>query len=53
MSEQSADLDDVFVEIGEFGRSQTITFVLLFALNLLSGSSTVNYIISTGTLDYR
>lgn len=53
MSETSTDLDGVFMEIGEFGQHQIVTIVLLFVLNLLSGSSTVNFIISTATLDYR
>lgn len=35
MSGTSADLDDVFVEIGEFGPNQIITFVLLFALRII------------------
>lgn len=53
MSGKSADLDDVFVEVGDFGRYQIITFVLLIALNILSGTSTVNYMISAGPLEYR
>lgn len=53
MSRKSEDLEDVFVEIGEVGSSQIITFVLLIVLNILSGTSTVNYMISAGTLDYR
>lgn len=53
MSGEATDLDDVFMEIGEIGRSQIITFVLLSLLNILSGTATVNYMISAGTLDYR
>lgn len=53
MSETSADLDSVFVEIGEFGRYQVIVFVLLSALNFLNGVSIVNFMISASTLDYR
>lgn len=53
MSETSADLDSVFVEIGEFGRYQIVIFVLLSALNFLNGVSIVNFMISASTLDYR
>lgn len=53
MSGTGADLDDVFVEIGEVGRSQIITLVLLSVLNILSGTAVTNYMISAGTLDYR
>lgn len=53
MSETSADLDSIFVEIGELGRHQIITFVLLSALNFLNGVSIVNFMISASTLDYR
>lgn len=53
MAGATAILDDVFVEIGEIGPNQIVTFVLLFVLNLLSGTSTVNYMISAGNLDYR
>lgn len=53
MSETSADLDNVFVEIGEFGRYQIITFVLLSALNFLNGISIVNFMISASMLEYR
>lgn len=49
----SADLDDVFVEIGEVGASQIITLTLLSVLNILSGTAVTNYMISAGTLDYR
>lgn len=53
MSGTSADLDDVFVEIGEAGPSQIITILLLSVLNALSGTAVTNYMISAGTLDYR
>lgn len=49
----SADLDDVFVDIREFGPHQMVTTLLLCALNILSGASVVNYMISANTLDYR
>lgn len=49
----SADLDEIFVEIGEFGPHQIVTILLLCVLNILSGASAVNYIISANTLDYR
>lgn len=53
MAGASAVLDDIFVEIGELGPNQIVTFALLFLLNVLSGTSTVNYMISAGNLDYR
>lgn len=53
MSGKSADLDDVYVEIGEVGTSQIITIALLSLLNILSGAAVTNYMISAGTLDYR
>lgn len=53
MAGASAVLDDVFQEIGELGPNQIVTFALLFVLNVLSGTSTVNYMISGGNLEYR
>lgn len=53
MAGASAILDDVFVEIGEIGRNQIVVFALLIVLNILSGTSTINYMISAGNLDYR
>lgn len=49
----SADLDDVFVEIGEFGAHQMVTLFLLVILNMLSAASAVNFMISANKLDYR
>lgn len=51
--DHSADLDDVFVEVGEFGAHQMVTLLLLVVLNMLSASSAVNFMISANKLDYR
>lgn len=42
MSGKSEDLEDVFVEVGEIGPSQIVTYVLLSVLNILSATSTVS-----------
>lgn len=51
--DHSADLDDVYTEIGEFGTHQMVTLLLLVVLNMLSASSAVNFMISANKLDYR
>lgn len=47
------DLDKIFEEIGEFGRFQIVSILLICIPSLLSASYVVNYIITTNTLDYR
>lgn len=49
-----ADLDnEIFTEIGDFGRSQTITLLLIAILNMSTGALYNMYIITGNTLDYR
>lgn len=52
-ADASTDLDSIFVEIGEFGRHQMVTTLLLIILNILTGANWMVYIISGNTLDYR
>lgn len=47
------DLDDIFVEIGEFGAHQVVTLLLLVVLNMLSAASAINFMISANKLDFR
>lgn len=46
-------VDDILAEIGDFGSYQIFTFALLSFLQILTGASTVNYMISANILDYR
>lgn len=53
--DQSVDghLDDILTEIGEFGRYQKITCLLIFIVTAISEQSNVNYVITANSLDYR
>lgn len=49
----SDDLDIVLAEVGEFGKWQIFHFFLLTIPIILSAIYTVDYIVTTSTLDYR
>lgn len=53
VDDDADSLDKVLIEVGDLGRYQVATFLLLCILNILSGASTLNYVISANTLDYR
>lgn len=49
----SADSDDIFAEIGEFGPHQIVTLLLIAILNISTAAMFNMYIITANTLDYR
>lgn len=49
----SADLDDIFAEISEFGLHQMVTVFLFTILNISTAATFTIYIISANTLEYR
>lgn len=52
-TDASADLDDIFVEIGKFGPHQMLTVLILTILNISTAATFTIYIISSNTLEYR
>lgn len=50
---KNADLEEIFLEIGEFGPFQMVTVSLFTILNILTGAVFMMYMISSNTLDYR
>ena len=47
------DLDQIFVEIGELGRFQVKNYVQLSVVVLFAASVYLNYIFTSGQLNYR
>lgn len=46
-------MDDILMEVGEFGPYQAVTLVLLFLLRIVAVPSLISYMITATTLDYR
>lgn len=45
--------DDIFVELGEFGRQQKIVYAYMCVAMLLYGQVTLTYVFTAGDLNYR
>lgn len=49
----AADLNEIFVEIGEFGPHQMIIVLLFTILNISTAATFTIYIVSSNPLEYR
>lgn len=52
-SDIDTDLNNIFVEIGEFGPQQVVILLLFTILNISTAATFTIYMISANPLDYR
>lgn len=49
----SFDLDTIYKELGDFGRFQIKNYLLISVAVVFYSMYTINYIFTSGTVDYR